>query len=92
MKSLDQLYSDGIMILSGGMPNIVSDELYLRFGMSIYKYGIIFTIAYLIYWTMSPGDFIEMLFSLIFAIAIYFLIIIPLNEMLVEIRIKDGGD
>ncbi len=91
MKSVDQLYSDALLIMTGGGEKIINEEIYMRMMQSIYKYGVIFILAYLIYWTMSPGDFFEIFMSLLISIAFFYLIIIPLNEMTLDVKLQEEG-
>ncbi len=91
MKSIDQLYKEALNIMTGGNSNIVNEDLYVRAGQSMYKYGIIFITAYLVYWTMSPGDFFEMFMALVVAILMFYLVIIPLNEIILQINLHEEG-
>jgi hypothetical protein len=91
MMSIDQLYKEALHIMTGGNVNLANEDIYIRAGQSIYKYGIIFIIAYLIYWTMSPGDFFEIFMALIISIMMFYLVIIPLNEMILQIDLHEEG-
>ncbi len=91
MRSVDQLYKEALHIMTGGNVNIINEDLYVRAGQSMYKYGIIFITAYLVYWTMSPGDFFEMFMALVVSILMFYLVIIPLNEIILQINLHEEG-
>ncbi len=92
MMSIDQLYKEALHIMTGGHhTGLINEDIYVRAGQSIYKYGIIFIIAYLIYWTMSPGDFFEIFMALIISIMMFYLVIIPLNEVIFHINLHEEG-
>jgi len=89
MPNLEQAYVQFINIISGFNPSIVNDELYLRMLQTLFKIGVVFILMYVIHWTLAPCDFIDLLATVVLAICIYFLIIIPANEILLEIQLKD---
>ena len=91
MMSVNKLYNEALHIMTGGNSNVVNEDLYVRAGQSMYKYGIIFITAYLIYWTMSPGDFFEIFMALVIAILMFYLVIIPLNEIILQINLHEEG-
>ncbi len=91
MMSIDQLYKEALHIMTGGNANLANEEIYIRAAQSVYKYGIIFITTYLIYWTMSPGGFFEMFMSIIIALVMFYIVIIPLNEMILQIDLHEEG-